>query len=90
MCMQVNLQNEELRTQLKESKTYEKALQEQISKAEEKYLDLYQTHEKLKVFSNGEEMETQLNSIQSKMVDVKSAFGCIDIIKIQSVKEVKT
>jgi len=86
----VNAQNEGLRTQLKESKTYEKALQEQINRAKEKYLDLYQTHEKLKMFSNSEEMESLLNIMQRKMVDVKSAFGYIDIIKIQCIEEVKT
>jgi len=86
----VNAQNERLRTQLKESKTYEKALQEQINRAEDKYLDLYQTHEKLKMFSNSEEMEAQLSIMQRKMVDVKFVFGCIDIIKIQCIEEVKT
>jgi len=86
----VNAQKEELRTQLKESKTYEKALQEQINKAKDKYLDLYQAHEKLKMYSNSEEIESQLNIMQRKMVDVKSAFGCIDIIKIQCIEEVKT
>jgi len=86
----VNAQKEELQTQLKESKTYEKALQEQIKRAEDKYLELYQTHEKLKMFPNSEEMESQLNTMQRKMVDVKSAFGCIDIIKIQRIEEVKT
>ena len=55
-----------LRTQLKESKNYEKILQEQITKMEEKY-------EKLKMFSNGEEIEAELTSAQRKIVDVKSA-----------------
>jgi len=64
-------------------------LQEQINKAEDKYSDLYKTHEKLKMFSNTEEMETQLSSLNSKLVDVESAFESIEVIKIQCSKEVK-
>ena len=77
--MQVNSQNQVLRTQLKESKNYEKVLQEQVTKVEEKY-------DKLKMFSNGEEIEAELTSTQRKIVDVKSAFECIDAIKNQWIK----
>ena len=71
-----------------ESKKFENALQEQISKAEEKYLDLHQMYEKVKLLSDGEEMEAQLSSLQKRMINVKSAFGCIDVIKTQCIEEV--
>ena len=86
--LQVNAQNVELRTQLVESKKFENALQQQNSKAEEKYSDLYQMYENLKMLSNGEEMEAQLSSLKSKMLNVKAEFGCIDVIKIQCIEEV--
>ena len=71
-----------------ESKKFEKSLQEQISKAEEKYLDLNQRYEKVKELSDVEEMEAHLSSLRRRMVDVKAAFGCIDVIKIQCIEEV--
>ena len=68
---------------------YEKVLQQQISKAEEKYSEVISKFEKLKMFSNIKEMENQLSDVQRKMVDVKSAFGYIDVIKIKYIEEVK-
>ena len=50
------------------SKKFENALREQISKAEEKYLDLHQMYEKVKVLSDGEEMDAQLSSLQRQTV----------------------
>ena len=84
----MNSQNEELRTQLKESKAFEKALQQQISTAEEKFLEVNQQYEKLKVFSNAKEVEDQLSSMQRKMINVKSSFGNIDVMKIKYTEEV--
>ena len=88
MYMQVNSQNEELRIQLNERKSHEKVLKQQISKAEEKYLNLYEVHEKLKKFSNAKEMEDQLSSMQRKMTNVKCSFGSIDAIKIRCIEKV--
>ena len=76
--MQVYDQNESLRTQLKESKRTENLLQEQVDKAQKKLSDLYE----LKTLSSSEDLETQLSIMQSKMSDVKSEFGSIDIIKM--------
>ena len=45
-------------------------------------------YEKLKMFSNAKEVEDQLSRMLRKMVDVKSAFGSIDVIKIKYIKEV--
>ena len=78
----------ELRTQLIERKISEKVLQQQKNKAEEKYSDLYQMYEKLRMFSDGKEMEAQLSSLKSRMHDVKAEFGRIDVIKIQCIEEV--
>ena len=89
ICTQVKSQNEKLRAQLKEKEIYEKVLQQQISKAEEKYSEVNSKFEKLKMFSNIKEMENQLSDVLRKMVDVKSAFGYIDIVKMKYIKEVK-
>ena len=64
-------------------------LQQQISKAEEKYSEVNSKFEKLKMFSNIKEMENQLSDVQRKMADVKSAFGYIDVIKMKCIEEVK-
>ena len=77
----MNSQNEVLRTQLKESKTYEKALQQQISKAEER-------NEKLEMFCNAKQVEDQLSSMQRKLTDIKFNFECVDVIKIKYIEEV--
>ena len=87
---QVKSQNEKLRARLKEKETYEKVLQKQISKAEEKYSDLNLKYENLKTSCDSKEMQDQLDSIQRKMVDVKSVFECIDEIKIKLIQEVIT
>ena len=41
------------------------------------------------MFPNAKEVEDQLSNIQRKMIDVKSAFGSIDVIKIKYTEEVK-
>ena len=87
VCTQVRSQNEQLQAQLKEKETHEKVLQQEISKAEEKYLDLNVKYENLKIFSVTKEMEDQISSLQRKMVDVKSTFECIDVIKIKHTTE---
>ena len=87
---QVKSQNEKLRARLNEKEAYEKVLQKQISKAEEKYSDLNLKYENLKTLSDSKEMQDQLDSMQRKMVDVKSVFGCIDEIKIKLIQEVIT
>ena len=81
----MNSQNEELRTQLKESRAFEKALQQQIRKAEE----VNQQYEKLKMFSNAKEVEDQLSRMQRKMINVKSSFGSIDV-KLKYIEEVRS
>ena len=40
--------------------------------------------------SNAKEMEDQFSRMQRKMAGVKSAFGCIDAIKIKYIEEVIT
>ena len=87
---QVKFQNETLRARLKEKETYEKVLLQQISKAEEKYSDLNLKYENLKTLCDSKEIQDQLDSMQRKMVDVKSVFGCIDEIKIKLIQEVIT
>ena len=84
----MNSQNEVLQTQLKESKTYEKALQQQISKAEEKYLEVNEMYEKLEMFCNAKQVEDQLSSMQRKLNDIKSNFGYVDVIKMKYIEEV--
>ena len=86
--IQVNSQNAELQTQLKEKETYEKALQQQISKTEEKYSEVNEMYEKLKMVSNAKEVEDQLCITQRKMANVKAEFGFIDVIKIKYIEEV--
>ena len=88
--IQVKSQNGKLRDQLKEKETYQKALQQQVSKAEEKYSDLNLKYENLKMVSNAKEVEDQFSRTQRKMADVKSAFGCINAIKIKYTEEVIT
>lgn len=86
---QVRTQNERLRTELQESKTFVTTLREQIRKAEEKYKDLYQRYEKAKMLStSGEEVETGLSGLQKKMFDIKAAFRSIDVIKLQFIEKV--
>ena len=89
-CIQIQVygQNEELRTQLKESKRNESFLQEQISKAEQKLYDLQISNDELRMLTSGEEIKTQLGVTQRKMEDVKSDFGSIDVIKMHYTKEV--
>ena len=55
----------------------------------QKFLEVNQQYEKLKLFSNAKEVEDQLSRTQRKMIDVKSAFGTIDVIKINYIEEVK-
>ena len=40
------------------------------------------------MFPNAKEVEDQLSSMHRKMIDVKSAFETIDIIKIKCIEEV--
>ena len=87
---QIKSQNYNLRARLKERETYEKVLQQQISKAEEKYSDLNLKYENLKMVSNVKQMEHQFSRMLRKIADVKSAFGCIDLIKIKYIEEVIT
>ena len=89
-CIQIQVygQNEELKTQLKESKRSENFLQEQISKAEQKLSDLQISYDELRMLSSGEEIKTQLGVMQRKMEDVKSDFASIDVIKMYYTKEV--
>ena len=88
MYTQVYAQNEELRTQLKESKRNENFLQEQISKAEQKLSDLHASYDELQMFTSGKEMKTQLSVTQRKMQDVKSEFSSIDVIKMHYAEKV--
>ena len=85
MSSQVYAQNDELRTQLEESKRIENLLQEQISKAEQKVSDL---HEKYKKQSRDEEIETQLKILERQIADVKSEFDKIDVIKLHRTEKV--
>ena len=89
-CIQIQVygQNEELKTQLKESKRNESFLQEQISKAQQKLSDLQISYDELRMLSSGEEIKTQFGVIQRKMEDVKSDFASIDVIKMHYTKEV--
>ena len=89
-CIQIQVygQNEELRTQLKESKRTESFLQEQISKAEQKLSDLQISYDELRMLTSGEEIKTQLDAMQNKMQDVQSDFGSIDVIKMHYTKKV--
>ena len=77
-------QNEELRSQLEESKRIESFLQDQISKAELKFSNLHEKYDKL----SGEDIEAQLKTMQRKVFDVKSEFSSIDIIKLHWSEEV--
>ena len=86
---QVYAQNQELQTELEESKRIEKVLLEHINKAEQKLSDLHEDYDKLKVLSGTEELETQINLLRRKFNDVKSEFGGIDVIKIHCIEEVK-
>ena len=88
MQIQVYGQNEQLRTQLKESKRNESFLQEQISKAEQKLSDLQISNDELRMLTSGEEIKTQLGVTQRKMEDVKSDFGIINVIKMLYTEEV--
>ena len=85
---QVKAQNVELQTQLMESKKFENALQQQTKKAEGEYSDLYQKYEKLKMRLDGEKMEAQLSSLQSRKFDAKTAFESSDIIKVQCIEAI--
>ena len=87
-AIQVYGQNEELRTQLKESKKSESFLQERISKAEQKLSDLQISYDELRMFTSGEEIKTELDVLQRKMQDVKSDYGSIGVIKMHYTKEV--
>ena len=84
---QVYAQNDQLWTQLEESKRIETLLQEQIRKFEQKVSDLHENYDQQ---PGGEEIETQLKIIQRKMCDVKSEFASIDLIKLHWSEEVAT
>ena len=86
----MSFQNEGLRTQLMESKTHEKLLQQEITKEKEKYADLNQMYEKLKTFSNFKEVEIELDSMQRNIINVKHAFRTIEVLKIKYNEEVRT
>ena len=81
---QVYAQNEELRSQLEESKRIESFLQDQISKVELKFSNLRENYDKL----SGEDIEAQLKIMQRRMFDVKSEFSSIDVIKLHWIEEV--
>ena len=84
---QVYAQNDQLWTQLEESKRIETLLQEQIRKFEQKVSDLHENYDQQ---PGSEEIETQLKIIQRKMFDVKSEFASIDLIKLHWSEEVAT
>ena len=86
----MRFQNEGLQMQLKESKTHEKFLQQEVTKAKEKYADLNQMYEKLKPFFNFKEVENQLDVMQRNIINVKHAFRTIDVLKIKCNEEVRT
>ena len=81
---QVYAQNEELQSQLEESKRIESFLQDQISKVELKFSNLRENYDKLSV----EGIEAQLKIMQRKMFDVNSEFSSIDVIKLHWSEEV--
>ena len=81
---QVYAQNEELRSQLEESKRIESFLRDQINKAELKFSNLRENYDKLSV----EGIEAQLKIMQRKMFDVKSEFRSIDVINLHWSEEV--
>ena len=81
---QVYAQNEELRSQLEESKRTESFLQDQMCKVELKFSNLCENYDKL----SGEDTEAQLKIMQRRMFDVKSEFSSIDVIKLHWSEEV--
>ena len=81
---QVYAQNEELWSQLEESKRIESFLQDQLSKVELKFSNLCENYDKL----SGEYIEAQLKIMQRKMFDVKSEFSSIDVINLHWSEEV--
>ena len=81
---QVYAQNEELRSQVEESKRIESFLQDQISKVELKFSNLRENYDKL----SGEDIEAQLKIMQRRMFDVKNEFSSIDVIKLHWSDEV--
>ena len=81
---QVYAQNEELRSQLEESKRIESFLQGQISKVELKFSNLRENYDKL----SGEDIEAQLKIMQRKMFEMKSEFSNSDVIKLHWSEEV--
>lgn len=89
LLTQVYAQNEELRTQLTESKRIENVLLEHMNKAENKLSILHEDYHKLKVLFNAEELNTQINILRRKFNDVKSELGSIDVIKVNCIEEVK-
>ena len=81
---QVYAQNEELRSQLEESKRIESFLQDQISKVQLKFSNVCENYDKL----SGEDIEAQLKIMQRRMFEVKGEFSSIDVIKLHWSEEV--
>ena len=87
ICTQVYAKNDQLWTQLEESKRIETLLREQIRKFEKEVSDAHENYDQQ---PGGEEIETQLKVIQRKLFDVKSEFASIDLIKLHWSEEVVT
>ena len=47
-------------------------------------------YEKLKLLSNAEQVEDELISMQRKLINIKSGFQCLDIIKTEKVIRIST
>ena len=84
--VQVYAQNDQLRTQLEQSKQIESLLREQISKAEQKVSYLHESYDKQ---YGGEDIEIQLKMLQRKLLDVKNEFCSIEVIKLHWTEEVR-
>ena len=88
IIIQLHAQNGELQAELRESKRIENLLLEQMDKGKQKLSELQENYDKLKMLSSSEEIESQLSIMQSKMRNVKSELGSIDVIKMHCTVQV--
>lgn len=88
IAFQLTSQNERLLTKLKNYKTNNELLQEQLLKISQKYSDVLEENEELEAFYKTNEVQLELSNAKIKMSSIKHSYERIDVIKLQLLEEV--
>ena len=81
-------QKEQLVTELKQHRADEAMLKDQLDKTVQKYSTLCKEHEELQHLIKSNEVQLQLNNAKTKVMELKSSYEKLDLIKIHMTDKV--